>query len=122
LFSHQQSLRKSLAEEQDPAMALHIILVLLFQQEIGAMIHIPGKFIPTMVSFLGQHLPKKEHENLVECQRLITAKWKARQPSEPEAEAGEEDESGETDEGDAIEALIQELKRLVVQVKSLSQT
>ena len=135
MFSHQQSLRKSLIEEKDSAMALHIILVLLFQQETGTMIHIPGKFIPILISFLGQHVPKKEHEKLAKCQILITAKWKARHLSggDEGASGGDDGASGgdgaqgndarETErssgsEDDEIEALIQELKQLVVRTNS----
>ena len=78
VFSHQQSLIKSLQDEQDCAMALHVIVVLLFQQGTGSIIHIPGKFIPTLISFLAQLIPKKEHEKLVQCQQLISSQWKSK--------------------------------------------
>lgn len=103
-------------------MALHLLLVLLFQQETGFIIHVPGKFIPTLISFLHQHLPRKEHEKLVKCQHLISAKWKARQASETE-DAQPSQESGplsavasDTSEEDSLEALIEDLKCLVVRV------
>ena len=79
IFSHQQSLVKSLKDEQDHAMALHIISVLLFHRETSCIIHLPGKFIPTMISFLSSSLSKEEHGKLLECQHLISAKWKAKQ-------------------------------------------
>lgn len=134
MFSHQQSLRKSLTEEQDSAMALHLILVLLFQQETGAIVHVPGKFIPTLISFLCQHLPRKEHEKLVECQHLITVKWKSRQLTSnakirtPESGCAASDGASdggkvhataeESSEDDTIEALIQDLKQLVLKVSA----
>ena len=140
MFSHQQSLRKSLLEEKYPAMALHLILVLLFQQETGSIIHVPGKFIPTMISFLRQHLPRKEHGKLVKCQDLITSKWKAGEVSESEGEQSgqesgiratpasdmfsEEDTLGATpasdmsSEEDTLEALLEDLKCLVIRVNA----
>lgn len=81
LFSHRQSLKRNLIEEEDYAMALHLIVVLLFQQETGSIVHMPGKFVPTMISFLSPFVPKREHEKLVECQRLISARWKSDQVS-----------------------------------------
>lgn len=125
MFSHQQSLRKSLMEEKDAAMALHIILVLLFQQETGAIIHIPGKFIPTMISFLCQHLPRKEHEKLVRCQHLITAKWRTRlTPDSEETQRSETRHASSitaadvSSEDDEIDTLIQDLKQLVIRVNA----
>lgn len=133
IFSHRQSLLRSLKEEQDPAMALHIILVLLFQQKTNCILHIPGKFIPTLISFLSDHVPSKEHMKLAKCQRLISAKWKlslthdseVSKASEPNVIAETEDtdeDSHETiadstqssdDSEAAIQALIQELQCLV---------
>lgn len=119
IFAHEQSLRKSLTEELNPAMALHIIVVSLFQHETGAIVHVPGKFVPTMISFLSRYLPRKEHERLVECQHLITVKWKTRQlTSETLPSDGDRAMSGEgSSEDDKIESLIQDLKQLVLSNK-----
>lgn len=104
-------------------MALHIILVLLFQQKTNSVIHIPGKFIPTMISFLSDHVPRKEHVKLVECQRLISAKWKSSlaQGSEETGVVAETEENAAQEVGTqssddsetAIQTLIQELQCLV---------
>ena len=106
-------------------MALHIILVLLFQQKTHSIIHIPGKFIPTMILFLSDHVPKKEHSKLSECQHLISTKWKSSAKQDKTEESSENTDSnndqisGEdatddaTGNNDAIQTLIQELQCLV---------
>ncbi len=110
-------------------MALHIIVVLLFQQSTGSIIHIPGKFVPNLVSFLGPFVPSREHAKLVECQKLIASKWKQQQAQDkaknvrdekdvtPE-ELLEADKLLDEDDIDAtIHLLIQDLKQLVVKTK-----
>lgn len=125
IFAQQQSLRKSLIDEQDPAMALHAIVVLLFQRETGTVIHMPGKLVPAVISFLCQYLLKREHGMLVEAQQLITAKWKTRQldsdikstENEGANVPSNEDSAISADgisEEDRTEALIQDLKQFVV--------
>lgn len=122
IFSHRQSLQRNLDEEQEHAMALHIIVVLLFQQKTNCIIHIPGKFVPTMIMFLSEHVPRKEHLKLVECQRLISAKWKSTSQAEepPRTRTNNSDEDSiavgtqnSSEDETAIQTLIQDVKSLV---------
>lgn len=118
-FSHQQSLLKSLEEEEDSAMALHLVLVLLFYQETKSIIHIPGKFIPTMISFLHDHLSLEVYEKLVECQRLVSAQWKLQQHTSKNGDGDFEALDGHTaDTKDTIHILIHDLKQLVMKANS----
>ncbi len=115
-------------EEHDSAMALPIILVLLFQQEMNSIIHVPGKFVPTMISFLSKNMPRKEHEKLVQCQHLITAKWKTKSSDDKTSSQAasstvqlqdkDSDLDDSTSEDDAIDALIQDLKQLVIRANA----
>ena len=137
-------LKKKLAEEEDSALCLHLVLVLLFHQQTGSMIHISGKFVPTLIQFLSSHIPDKVREQLVACQHVISKHWKLSraasadvdnesQPSgdADSASATDPDETqsevqllelqeacGETTEVDDVETeliiLIQELKHLVM--------
>lgn len=100
-------------------MTLHLILVLLFQQKTNTIIHVPGKFVPTMISYLSDHVPKKEHGKLVECQQLISDKWKSSITCEDESTTKNDDSLGSTpytttDKETSIQTLIQELKHLVL--------
>lgn len=117
VFSHQQSLLKSLKEEVDCAMALHLVLVLLFYQETKCIIHIPGKFIPNMISFLHDHLSLNIYDKLIECQHLISVQWKSRQSTT----TGGEEEALSQDKDiseSSIQELIKDLKQVVITLKS----
>ncbi len=115
MFSHQQSLLKSLKEEKDCAMALHLILVLLFYQETKSIIHIPGKFIPTMISFLHDHLSSSVYDKVIKCQHLISAQWKLRQSTSGHGHNGEVlGEATSEDKESSIEILIHDLKQVVM--------
>ena len=69
-------LKKNLTDEQDNAVCLHLIVILLFHQKTGSIVHIPGKFVPSMISFLASHVPDQIHKQLLNCQRLIASRWK----------------------------------------------
>lgn len=131
IFSHQQSLVKSLEDELDHAMALHIVAVLLFHRETSCIIHLPGKFIPTVISFLSSSLSKEKHDKLLECQHLISAEWKAKQLTSYKAgdineETGQETQTSDREPSDndtaadsaeselVISGLIKDLKQLVI--------
>lgn len=77
LYSHQQSLLANLQEEQEPAMALHLVVVILFQQHTGSIIHMPGKLVPHIISFLESQMKPEDYVKLVEYQRLVTLQWKS---------------------------------------------
>ena len=71
MFSHQQSLMVTLKEEKEPAMALHLVTVLLFQRYTSCIIHAPGRFVPNIISFLGKHMSDDEYAKLTDYQRLV---------------------------------------------------
>ena len=75
-FSHLQSLLEHLQEEQDPAMILHLVVVILFQQHTNYMIHAPGKLVPSIVSFLADRVSKSEASKLVQYQQLVMLQLK----------------------------------------------
>ena len=57
--------------EQDPAMALHLVVVLLFQQHTNCMLHAPGRMVPAIVTILEKYLPEEEQKILLSFQKLI---------------------------------------------------
>lgn len=71
LFSHQQSLFATLKEEKEPAMALHLVAVLLFQRYTNCIIHAPGRLVPNIISFLSNHMNDTEYAKLTDFQRLV---------------------------------------------------
>ena len=71
LFAHRQSLLGKVEHEEDPAMSLHLVVVLLFQQHTGCMVHAPGRMVPSMVAILEKYLPEEEQKILLSFQQLI---------------------------------------------------
>lgn len=107
LFSHQQSLLENLKEEQDPAMMLHLITVIIFQQHTGCIVHIPGKLVPQVLAFLAERLDLKDYEKLSECQRLVAqqlrsqsvAMVKGNEASNDDISPSHDDETSNASEG-----------------------
>ncbi len=104
LFSHQQSLCESLKEEVEPAMCLHLISVIMFQQHTSTIVHIPGKLVPLVTTYLAKHLDTKTHSKLTECQKMVSDRLRS---------VGEgADNDGEDD--DILDILLSELRELAL--------
>ena len=71
LFAHRQSLLGKVEHEEDPAMVLHLVVVLLFQQHTGCMLHAPGRMVPSIVAILEKYLSEEEQTILLSFQQLI---------------------------------------------------
>lgn len=84
---------ENLKDEKDPAMMLHLITVILFQQHTGCIVHIPGKLVPQVVSFLAEQLDLKDYEKLFECQRLVAQQLQSQSSSAVKGNVIEESRS-----------------------------
>ncbi len=62
---------ENLKEEQEPAMALHLVTVLLFQRHTNCIIHVPGRLVPSVIAFLAGRMPTQDHARLVQYQHLV---------------------------------------------------
>ncbi|XP_033740513.1 E3 UFM1-protein ligase 1-like [Pecten maximus] len=71
VFNHRQVLLEQMNEESDPAMALHLAAVLLFQTYTQCLIHAPGKSVPQIIVFLKEHMDTEQHKVLVTLQDLV---------------------------------------------------
>jgi hypothetical protein len=87
IFAHQQELRQSLQDEQDPAMSLHLVTVLLFQMNTNCLLHMPGRLIPQVISYLRPHLKPEDAAKLSNFQSLVVMQIKSEtstnEPLEP---------------------------------------
>ena len=68
IFNHRQALLESMTSETDPAMLLHLASVVLFQTFTQAIIHVPGRCVPQVITFLKQHMEDRKYVKLVELQ------------------------------------------------------
>ena len=58
------TLKDSLKEETDPAMTLHLTVVILFQQTNGCLIHTPGRLLPSILPYLKQGMESNDYQLL----------------------------------------------------------
>lgn len=56
--------------ESDPAMALHLASVILFQTFTQHIIHIPGKCVPQVIAFLKSHMESEKYDALFNQQGI----------------------------------------------------
>lgn len=52
-------------------MVLHLVTVILFQQNTNCAIHISGKLVPQVITFLKSHLQSVQHVKLVAFEHLV---------------------------------------------------
>ncbi|XP_074653145.1 E3 UFM1-protein ligase 1-like isoform X2 [Tubulanus polymorphus] len=76
IFSHRQVLLDQLKLEQDSAMLLHLVAVVLFQTFSGCMVHAPGRCVPHILTFLADHMLQEQHQLLTEYQDLVIKQLK----------------------------------------------
>ena len=61
----------SLKEERDPAMALHLTTVILFQQNTGHLLHAPGRLIPHIIVYLRNFVEPSSYSVLSKYQEIV---------------------------------------------------
>ncbi|XP_070550481.1 E3 UFM1-protein ligase 1-like [Ptychodera flava] len=103
VFNHRQALMDQLRNENEPAMALHLATVLLFQTHTHCMIHAPGRCVPQLIAFLADYLPPEQLEKLQKFQSLVQKRLGTGRERQDENE--EKDESEDNRDEDAIHQL-----------------
>ena len=81
-------------------MALHLVVVILFQFQTSCVIHAPGRCVPQIINFLQQYLNPDDFEQLNRYQSLVIKQLSNRST---ENKAGEEDKEDDK-EADKDEA------------------
>ena len=95
VFNHRHAVMEKLKNEVDPALALHLASILLFQFSCKAMIHAPGRCVPQLIQFLSKDNPEtcieneEEHEELLQYQNLVMQSIQLSAKGEPEEEEEE---------------------------------
>lgn len=78
---HRQSLILQINEAQDdPALTLHLSLLLLFQTCTKEIVHASGKFVPQLISFLKPQLEPSTYDLLHECEELVVKQLSMKDP------------------------------------------
>ncbi|XP_055861129.1 E3 UFM1-protein ligase 1-like [Biomphalaria glabrata] len=82
VFNHRLSLVEQLKTETDPAMGLHLAVVLLFQTMTQCMLHIPGRLVPSVIHHLTSLVDAEKMAVLTQMQDLIVKQHKMRSDQE----------------------------------------
>ena len=99
LAEHRQNLLEQLRQETEPAMSLHLAAVILFQHHTGCMIHIPGKCVPHIITYLAEHMSPDDHVKFTQYQGLVVKHL---------TKGGEVVEKGMENGGKSVEVLLEE--------------
>ena len=70
-FNHIEELKSSLKEEQDPAMSLHLVTLVLFHSHTGCLLHTPGRLIPRVIAVLRGYMKPTDFTVLDAYQSLV---------------------------------------------------
>lgn len=101
MVEHRCALEEQLRHELEPAMALHLTAVLLFHHYTNCLVHAPGRCVPQIINFLGNHMTEEQHSKLAHYQTLVIKNLYGGSPVEEEAGS----KTNETDEN--VEAEIE---------------
>ncbi|XP_054272372.1 E3 UFM1-protein ligase 1 homolog [Macrosteles quadrilineatus] len=64
LLAHRHALADQLTICDDPALVLHLAVLLIFQAVTGCMLQASGRFVSTILQFLGSHLSQEVNDKL----------------------------------------------------------
>ncbi|XP_077976993.1 E3 UFM1-protein ligase 1-like isoform X2 [Glandiceps talaboti] len=96
-FNHRQVLAEQIRNEQEPAMALHLTTVLLFQTYTNCMVHCPGKCVPQLITYLFDYIPADQHAKLHNYQGLVQKQLSPSKEKQEESEDKENEEKGDSE-------------------------
>lgn len=74
LSNQRHSLLSQLDEVTDPALCLHLAVLLIFQSHTHNMLHASGKFVPQIIFFLQKQVPLELYQLLSNYQELVIKK------------------------------------------------
>ncbi|XP_033112791.1 E3 UFM1-protein ligase 1-like [Anneissia japonica] len=118
IFNHKQALIAQLKEESDPAMALHLAVVLLIQNTNNTCVHAPGRCIPQLLVFLESHIAASQYKLLSDYMGLVQKQLGAlkKTTEESHVEDGSEKTDSQKDAGEVATSLIE----LLPQIKEIA--
>lgn len=71
LFNHRQALIEELNRETEPAMALHLACIILFQYHTNTLLHAPGRCVPQIITYLQNNVSVNDFKTLSDYQKLV---------------------------------------------------
>ncbi|XP_054715916.1 E3 UFM1-protein ligase 1-like [Uloborus diversus] len=74
ISNHKQSLLQQLNESSDPALCLHLAVLLIFQSHTHTMLHASGKFVPHIIAYLQKQVPLDTYQMLATYQEMVIKK------------------------------------------------
>ncbi|CAE1163552.1 UFL1 [Acanthosepion pharaonis] len=110
LTEHRQTLIVELSSESDPAAALHLASMILFQTFTNSFVHAPGRCVPKIIDFLAEHMSPLSHEVLRIFQDLVIKDIKLQGEDKEES-------SDKSEYQRALQELLPKLQEIAVMTK-----
>ena len=82
VFNHRQNLMQQIESCQDPALTLHLAVLILFQCQTGCMLHASGKFVPQILTKVSEILEEDAKNLLQNYQQLVVDLMSCKDPEE----------------------------------------
>ena len=82
VFNHRQNLMQQIEACQDPALTLHLAVLILFQCQTGCMLHASGKFVPQILTKVSENLEDEAKNLLQNYQQLVVTLMSCKDPEE----------------------------------------
>ena len=80
-------------------MVLHLVVLLLFQRHTSHILHLTGRLVPPVVSFLAGHMSSADHAHLTHYQELVMQQLRAKAgPPQGAKSKGAEHDDGQSSE------------------------
>ncbi|XP_039288056.1 E3 UFM1-protein ligase 1 homolog [Nilaparvata lugens] len=71
MLAHKQVLLQQMMGSDDPALALHLATLVIFQVATQSMLHASGRFVSTILQFLRSHLPEDDYQVLQKFHDMV---------------------------------------------------
>ncbi|XP_022647559.1 E3 UFM1-protein ligase 1-like [Varroa destructor] len=110
MSGHKLTLTEQLTNASEPALALHLAVLVVMQTQMQKMVHFSGKFVPQMVNFLKGKVSPDLHAELCAVEELVMKDMKLEEGAEKQELKGK------------LRDKLNELKELVVNYKRLSES
>ena len=81
-----------LDRETEPAMALHLACIILFQYHTNTLLHAPGRCVPQIIAYLESNLTPSDFQTLNNYQALVIEQLYRKPPSRSTSESEESTE------------------------------
>ncbi|XP_068755117.1 E3 UFM1-protein ligase 1 homolog isoform X1 [Montipora capricornis] len=119
------ALQEQLRQEIEPAMALHLASVVLFQHHTGCMLHAPGRCVPQIISYLEDKLSPEHYDKLNQYVMLVIKQLSGSDKDSVRNSENEDQEPTQDQEKSTaaqLEEGLKDIKKIALELKKIKDT